>query len=132
MRGRLLAWPWLPWLGAAALAACSPQPEPAHPAFWQVTGPHGERGWLLGTIHALARPAAWRSPAIDRALAQSGTVAVEVANLDDDAAIARDYARLSHSDGLPPLSARVDPGLRSGLARLLKTAGMNESDFATK
>jgi uncharacterized protein len=125
MPRRLLA-----WLALAALAACTPRPEPAHPAFWQIEGPHGERGWLLGTIHALARPAAWRSPAIDTALADSTLIAVEIANLDDSAAMADAYARLSRSDGLPPLSARVDPELRAPLTRLLKEAGKREADFA--
>ncbi len=121
---------WLAGLLTAALAACSPQPEPARPAFWQVTGSNGEQGWLLGTIHALARPAAWRSPAIDAALGEADAVAVEVANLDDNAAIAREHARLAQSDGLPPLSARVDPALRGALAKVLNRADKNEADFA--
>lgn len=114
----------------AALASCTPAPQPAHPAFWQVTGPQGEQGWLLGTIHALPRPVAWRSPAIDRALGGANAIAVEIANLDDSAAMAAAFARLAHSSGLPPLSQRVDPTLRSALARQLKAAGDEEVDFA--
>ncbi len=125
-----MAWRLLAWLALAALAACAPSPEPARPAFWQITGPKGEQGWLLGTIHALARPAAWRSPAIDRALADSSVIAVEIANLDDNAAMAEAFSRLSRSAGLPPLSARVDPALRRPLARLIAGAGKREADFA--
>lgn len=125
MRRRLLA-----WLALAALAACAPRPEPAHPAFWQIEGPHGERGWLLGTIHALARPAAWQSPAIDRALANADVIAVEIANLDDNAAMAGAYARLSTSAGLPPLFARIDPALRKPLRSLIERSGRSEADFA--
>ncbi len=115
---------------AATLAACSPAPDPARPAFWQITGPQGERGWMLGTIHALERPAAWRSPAIDGALTEASVVAVEVANLDDNAAIAREHARLSQNRGLPPLSARIDPALRGALAGLLGSSGKSEKEFA--
>ena len=118
------------WLALAALAACAPSPEPARPAFWRIDGPGGERGWLLGTIHALARPSAWRSPAIDRALGDSSLIAVEIANLEDNAAMAGTFARLSRSAGQPPLSTRVDPALRPPLARLIARAGRSEADFA--
>ena len=51
-----------------ALAACAgPPAEPVRPALWQVDGPHGQRAWLLGTIHALPGPVKWRSAAIDEA-----------------------------------------------------------------
>lgn len=118
------------FLAPAVLSACTPAPEPARPAFWQVTGPKGEQAWLLGTIHALPRPAAWRSPAIDQALGQADTVAVEVAGLADDDAVARIHARLSTSPGLPSLSARIDPALRDALAARLKKAGQSEADLA--
>ena len=118
-------------LTMAALAACVPTPDPARPAFWQVTGPQGQKGWLLGTIHALPRPAAWRSPAIDTALGQANVVAVEIANLDDASAMATLFGKLEHSPNLPPLSARVDPALRVALAGLLAEAHMTEADFAT-
>lgn len=117
-------------LALAALAACSPVPDPARPAFWQVTGPQGEKGWLLGTIHALPRPADWRSPAIERALGQSDAIAVEIADLDDSARIADTFARRGRSPGLPPLSQRVDPALRGALERQIEAAGMAERDFA--
>lgn len=113
------------------LAACQPAPEPARPAFWQVTGPKGEQAWLLGTIHSLPRPAAWRSPAIDAALNAADTVAVEVAGLADSGEVARVHARLSTSQGLPGLSARIDPGLGGALAARLKKAGTSETDLAT-
>jgi uncharacterized protein YbaP (TraB family) len=122
---------WLTALAFAALSACNSAPQPAHPAFWKITGPHGEQGWLLGTIHALPRAAAWRSPVIDGALGQANVVAVEVADLGDRAAMASLFDRLEHSPGLPPLSARIDPALRLALTRQLAAAHMSEADFAT-
>jgi uncharacterized protein YbaP (TraB family) len=118
-------------LAFVALSACNPVPEPAHPAFWQVTGPHGEQGWLLGTIHALPRAAAWRSPVINAALGQANVVAVEVSDLGDSAAMASLFDRLEHSPGLSPLSARIDPALRPALTRQLAAAQMTEAEFAT-
>jgi uncharacterized protein YbaP (TraB family) len=122
--------PLLALLLTFALAACSPQPQPARPAFWQVTGPNGEKAWLLGTIHALPQPAAWRSPAIDKAFAEADSVAVEVSGLGDAAAMSSAYARLSASAGLPPLAQRIDPAMRAALAERLKRAGQSEADYA--
>lgn len=116
-------------LGAVAPAGCAPSPEPASPAFWQVEGLNGERAWLLGTIHALARPADWKRPAIAKALDEASVIAVEVGNLDDQAAMASTLAALSRTPGQPPLSARVDPALRPALAKLLAGAGLKDSDF---
>ncbi len=117
------------WLAAAALAGCAPPAQHARPALWEVTGPQGQKGWLFGTIHALARPADWRSPVIDRAFAQADTLVVEVRDLEDAAAMADTFARLSRTPGLPPLSQRVEPGQRSALARLLAHAKLRERDF---
>ena len=128
----------LGWLAPAvlapvllALAACAPAPVPAHPAFWSITGPNGQQGWLLGTIHALPQPVAWRSPVIGAALNRADVVAVEMAGFDDPGAIGRVYDALEHSPGLPPLSTRIDPALRGALSRELAAAHMHESDFAT-
>lgn len=111
--------------GALALAACSPAPVPARPALWQVTGPHGEQAWLFGTIHALPRPAAWRSATIAGALQQADRIVVEVTAVDAAA-----FAELARTPGQPPLSSRVPPRLRARLAQQLKTAGLDEHRFA--
>lgn len=111
-------------------AACGPQPQPAKPALWLIEGPHGQKGWLFGTIHALERPALWRSPAIDAALAEADRVVVEIAGLSDSKAMAAEFARLSHTPGLPPLSERIDPALRPTLAALLKREKLDEARFA--
>lgn len=106
-------------LAALAAASCSP-PEKVHPALWQVDGPHGERAWLFGTIHALPRPVDLHAPAFDRAMAASDRIVLEVATIDDDAATAAAFSRLASTPGLPPLEQRVRPRLRAPLVAALR------------
>lgn len=113
------------------LAACSkPKPEPAHPAMWEVTGAHGEHGWLFGTIHTLTHEAEWRSPVVSRALDQADMLVLEIAAIDDEAAMRKVFDGLSHSAGLPPLAERVDPKLRPALAKLMQDNHVDAAQFA--
>lgn len=122
-------------LAALLLAGCDSAPpapnEPPRPALWQVSGPAGETGWLFGTVHALPKGYGWRTARLDHALAASGTLVLEIADIDDKAGIAKVFQRLSQSPGLPPLSARVAPSQRKALALWLDKAGMAESQLAT-
>lgn len=117
-------------LAALALGGCESRPVPARPALWEVSGPNGERGWLFGTIHALPRPAQWRSPAIDTALASADRIVVETAQTGDSAAMAQEFAALARTPGQPPLSNKLPPELRAKLARELESAGLRERRFA--
>lgn len=115
---------------ALALAACAPEPQPANPALWRVDGPNGERGWLFGTIHALERPALWRTAKLDAALRDADTIVVEVGEVADQRSLQRIFARLSRTPGLPPVAERVDHALRERLTKVMRKAGANESSFA--
>ena len=108
-----------------ALGACGRAPVPAHPALWEVTGPGGQRGWLFGTIHALPRPVDWRTPAVRGALAQADEVAVEIADLNDGAAVRAAFLQAAGAahGALPPLAERVVAGDRGKLAALEAEAG---------
>jgi uncharacterized protein YbaP (TraB family) len=115
-----------------ALAGCG---EPARdwpvprPALWEVSGPRGEHGWLFGTIHSLPEGVRWRTPAVDRALASSGVLVVEIANLEDADEGAAEFRRYATTPGLPPLSRRVPPEDRPAVAALLDRADMEDDDF---
>ncbi len=110
------------------LAGCQPEAQTAHPALWQIDGPQGQKGWLFGTIHALERPALWRSAEIDAALRETDRIVVEMSDSGEDAG--KVLASLAHTPGQPPLSARVAPALRPALVRLLKRTGLSDTGFA--
>lgn len=119
-------------VSALALAGCG---EPARdwpdprPALWEVTGPGGARGWLFGTIHSLPDGARWRTEAVDRALAGSGVLVVEIADLGDAQAARKAFDRLATTPGLPPLSQRVPAADRPVLAAFLDRAGLADDSF---
>jgi uncharacterized protein YbaP (TraB family) len=117
-------------LTLALLAAACSRTDPANPALWHVEGPQGQQAWLFGTIHALPRPVAWRTPRVDAALRQASLLMVEIADLNNDGATRAVYNRLAHSPDQPPLESRVPERLRPALAQLLSKAGLKPDGFA--
>ena len=119
------------WLAALALlASCTPTPDPARAALWRIDGPGGRQGWLFGTIHALPRPAAWRTNAVAQALEQADQIVVEVGNLDDKGAMAREFQALASAMEQPPLSQRVAPQYRPALTALLDRGDLDDNGFS--
>lgn len=123
--GRRLVSFWLPLAALWSLTGCQQESLPATPALWEVSGPKGQKAWLFGTIHALPRPAAWRSPAIDAALEGADRIVVEIKEVDAGA-----FAELSRTPQQPPLTDRVPPALRGKLTAQLKAAKLSDDAFA--
>ncbi len=114
------------------LAGCREPPpdDPTNPLVYEIASANGTvEGWMLGTIHALPEGTRWRTPAIARAVAEADLLVVEIAALDDSAALSRTFAALSATPGLPPLAARVPPDLAEPLAMLMARGDLDPDHF---
>lgn len=115
-----------------ALAACARPSVPATPALWEVTGPHGEHGYLFGTIHALPPEVAWQSPRILSALGKADRLVLEIRQLDTPKEMQAIFTRLSVTPGQAPLAQKVAPRNREKLAQLMQQTGLNEAQFTNQ
>ena len=119
---------WL--LACFLLAGCGtqtsePTSPPGRPALWEVADGDGATvGWMFGTSHALPDDARWRTPALDRALANAGVLVVEVRDLDPTR-LKTQFEKLARDDPGPPLAARLPASMRPELAALLDRAGLS-------
>ena len=65
-----------------------------------------------------------------QALEQADEIVVEVGNLDDKGAMAREFQAMAAAEGRPPLSQRVAPQFRKPLLALLKRADLDDNGFS--
>ncbi|MGH8182569.1 MAG: TraB/GumN family protein [Rhodanobacteraceae bacterium] len=112
MRSRYLAF-------LLAIFACAP--ALADPALWVAKSPTAAV-YLFGTVHVLPDSARWHYPALDKALAASGTLYVE--EDDDDPATMRMLVLKYGVDPQHPLSEQLDATDRARLAAAAKDAGV--------
>ncbi len=120
-------------LGIAALASGATVAEPAsaraRPALWQVSD-KDTTVYLFGTIHLLPKDYAWRTPAFEKAVANSQTLVVEtIIDTSNPQALAGEMARLGFRPGLPPLAARVSPEKRPLLEAAIAKSGLPRAAF---
>lgn len=125
-------------LAALALSACEgpdtgrASDQAVTPLLWEIASDDGEiEGWLYGTIHALPDGVEWRGGSVESVIASADYLVVEVAALEDRAALSRAFTRLAHSPGHPLLAERVDPALRDDLAGLMERAALDPDDYRT-
>lgn len=105
---------------ALSLAACGggQATVEARPPLWRISD--GDTTiWLLGGIHMLPAGVHWRTPLVDRAIAESRALVLE-SSPDDQA----DFAGLASGAGLPPLAQRVSPVLRPALDAAIARSGV--------
>jgi uncharacterized protein len=103
----------------------------AEPAIWVVKGPHATV-YLFGTIHALQKSDSWHSPKIDAAIQQSGTLWLEIPNVDDAASMQPLIMQLG-MDQAHPLSTRLTPDQLVKLTKAANSVGLpgGEAMFET-
>ena len=116
--------------GLAALAiltagAFAAFPAAADPALWVVRD-EDSTIYLLGTVHVLRPETVWRSPAIDKALAEADALWIEV-EADDPAAM-QPLIRKYGLDPAKPLSSKLTPEQKARLDAA--AAGMGASGAA--
>ncbi|MBS0255217.1 MAG: TraB/GumN family protein [Proteobacteria bacterium] len=111
------------------LAACAPT-RPANPALWEMRGPHGQHGWLLGTMHALPPHLGWRTGKIRAALAASDELMVEAAGIADASEPRRIFLAMGRAAAPVPPELRIDPAHRPALAALIARSGQDPAQLA--
>src|SRR5687767_10790742 len=116
----------LPLAGCAAEAA--PAAPAARPAMWKLAD-KDTTVYLFGTIHLLPEGQAWRTPAMEAALAGSQELVLEVANVDDMMASAQAMAKMGLSQGLPPIAERVPEAKRAALKAMMAESGYPEAVY---
>jgi uncharacterized protein len=98
-----------------------PFPALAHPALWMA---HSGRStmYLFGTVHLLPGHTGWRSPVLDKALAGSGTLYIEIT--DDNPVHVQLLVMKYGMDLQQPLSSRLNPGDLDRLKRAARIAAL--------
>jgi uncharacterized protein YbaP (TraB family) len=110
-------------LAAATLAAL---PAAADPALWVIRDKDSTL-YLLGTVHVLKPDTVWRTPAIDKALAEADELWIEV-DTDDTAAMAP-LVRKYGLDPANPLSSKLTPDQKARLDAAAASMGATGAAF---
>jgi uncharacterized protein YbaP (TraB family) len=107
--------------GVVAVTLAAAAPAAAAPALWVVKD-EDSTIYLFGTVHALRPDTVWRSPAIDKALADAAELWVEVEA--DDAAVMQPLVLKYGIDTAIPLSGKVPADRLPALEAAAKGAGL--------
>jgi len=123
---------------ALGLAGCGQNPaqegaeqSPPLPALWQVASADGTvEGWLFGTIHSLPDGTTWETELLSDTIDDADLLIVEIADLENKAAISHIFARLARTDDMPPLSSRLPASEQAALREMMKAGSFSEGDFS--
>ncbi|WP_017464071.1 TraB/GumN family protein [Dyella ginsengisoli] len=94
----------------------------ADPALWLVKGPHASL-YLYGTVHVLRPNQPWETPALDKALAASQDLWLEVPDADN-AAKMQPLIRTLGMDPAHPLSSKLDKADVARVDAAARSAGI--------
>lgn len=122
-------------LGLATLASCATTSAETTavsrdgPAMWKVAD-DDTTIYLFGTIHLLPSTAAWRTPALEKAIQQSQNLVVEtLIDNENPQQLATQMAAIGFSAGLPPIADRVAPAQRPALEAAITKTGIPRALF---
>jgi uncharacterized protein YbaP (TraB family) len=122
--------------GLITLAACSEDPpesvfgKPPSPLLYEVANSEGEtEAWLFGTIHVLPKGVDWRTEELDSVVSEADLLIVEIAQLENQDAMANIFNSLAVTPGQPDILRRVPEEYRPALFDLIRRAGLRPSDF---
>ena len=124
-------------LACLALAGCnflsSDAPEwseqsAGKPALWLIEKDN-KRAYLFGGIHALPQDITWQTPAIQKAMASSDQLILEVVGLEKDGAVTHVFSRLGQTPNQPVLSKRVSEELHAQANILQEKAGLSDLEM---
>lgn len=111
-------------LGLLASTPAPARDKVAHPGLWKLADADTTI-YLFGTVHILPDKFRWRDATIDRALAASDSLTLELVLDRDPGAVAASMATLGRAAGLPPLADRVPTAKRAALAALIRDSGIS-------
>lgn len=117
-------------LGAAAAAAAlglAAAPVRAEPALWVVSD-HDSTIYLFGTVHLLRKDVVWNTPAVRKAMADSRELWLEIAEVDDPAAMAP-LVQKHALDPQRPLSSKLNPEQQAKLAAVAPKYGLDPAQL---
>lgn len=119
----------------ALFAAAAKTPSEPRPALWKVTRiaspKNSDSGaiYLFGAIHLLPDETKWQSTAIDRAVAESDSLTVELTGTDDMVNVSATFNGMAVTKELPPLSQRIDQKLLPHLTIAIANSKTSEKTF---
>ncbi len=119
-----MAQPAAPAAKAPAAPAATPAEAtiPANPAIWKVKGAHGTL-YLFGSVHVMKPNVDWQTAKVKAAFASSDVLYLEVANMDDTAALQPILLQFG-LDGEHPLSTKISKDDLALLDAAAKSMGL--------
>ncbi len=98
------------------------------PALWVTKGPHATV-YLFGSVHVLEKDKPWRTPKIDAAIARSGSLWLEIPDVDDAQSMQPLVMKLG-IDAAHPLSTKLTKEELVKLDSVAKQAGIPSGEAA--
>ncbi|NEX93014.1 TraB/GumN family protein [Caulobacter sp. 17J65-9] len=114
-------------LGVFASASLLAGAASAEPAVWVVKDKDSTI-YLVGTVHLLKSDAAWRTPKIEKAIADSTELWLEMVDVDNPAAMAPLVQKYG-MDPAKPLSAKLTPEQNAKLAAVAGKYGVDPANL---